>query len=218
MRKSTGMRRCLAAAITVTLGVCALPVHGVVLDRIAATVGDEAITTSQIEQYETLRLILREPGEDELDYERRILTTIVERILQYRDVRRFGLTEVTTEQVDEALGELIERFSSREQFESALETSGMSLEELRMVLLRELEVDSFIQLRFSPMVFVSLEEIETYYRDVWVEERLRTERALQPLAAVRDEIRAILKASRLEDEIERWTEELRDRVNIDIFI
>lgn len=212
------MRADLRVGAVIVAVASTVPGFAVILDRIAATVDGVAITASEIEQYETMRLVPRLEDEDEVEYERRVLNFMINQLIRYRDVQRFGLAEVTEEQVDEAVESLVSRFASRDAFERAMSTSEMTMERLRLVLRRRLEIETFIQLRFSPMVFVSLEEIEGYYRDVWIEQRLAADEPIRPLADVRDQIRAILKLERLEEEVARWSEDLRDRANIDIFI
>ena len=41
--------------------------------------------------------------------------------------------------------------------------------------------------------------------------------AIPPLAEVREEIRTLLRSSRLEEEIEKWTAQLRARANVDVY-
>ena len=41
--------------------------------------------------------------------------------------------------------------------------------------------------------------------------------AIPPLNDVREEIRALLKSSRLQQEIDKWTTQLRARANVDVY-
>ena len=198
--------------------VFALPASAEIIDRIAAIVDDEAITTSEIDQLAMVRFFERGAGEDEEEYRRRILANAIAQMLRYRDVLRFGAIEVTSAEVDARIEQIRRRFSSDEAFLDALTTAEMSIEQLEAIAKRQIQVEAYINERFSPMIFVSLEEIERYYRDVWVEDRMARGLELLPLGSVREEIRGQLKSEQLEQEIERWTSELRERANVDIYL
>src|SRR6266851_5209600 len=74
-----------------------------------------------------------------------------------------------------------------------------------------------IQERFAPMIFVSTDEIENYYRTTWSQQRRARGLPIPPLSEVQDEIRTLLKSTRLQQEVERWTTQLRARANVDIY-
>jgi peptidyl-prolyl cis-trans isomerase SurA len=196
----------------------ALPVEGEIIDRIAAVVEDEAVTTSEISQFRILRIFQQQPGESDDAYTRRILESMIAQMLRYRDVVRLGGAEVSAAEVEARIRNIVERFPSEEAFRAALETAEVTMERLQAIVRRQIQVEAFIEERFSPRIFVSLEEIERYYRDVWVEERLARDLPLLSLSAVREEIRARLKREQMEDEINRWTQELRERANVDIYL
>lgn len=189
-----------------------------IIDRIAAIVDEKAITTSEIDQLAMVRFYERLDDESDFDYRRRILSNMIAQTLRYRDVSRFGAIEVSKEEIDERISRVVERFDSREAFEEALDRAELSMEHLRSIAKREIEVEAYIAERFSPMIFVPLEEIEQYYRDVWVEERLEKGLELLPISAVREEIRARLKSEQLDQEIGRWTQELRERASVDVYL
>jgi len=90
-------------------------------------------------------------------------------------------------------------------------------DELRALVKRQLQVEAYVQERFAPLVFISNEEIQAYYRGTWSEQRRKRGLAMPPLAEVREEIRALLRASRLDEEIEKWTTQLRERANVDVY-
>ena len=66
-------------------------------------------------------------------------------------------------------------------------------------------------------MLVTAEEIENYYRGPWTEQRRERGLAVPPLADVRDEVRDAVRSSRLSDEINRWTTQLRTRASVDVF-
>ncbi|HVT45290.1 MAG TPA: hypothetical protein VMT00_12975 [Thermoanaerobaculia bacterium] len=208
------MRRLL---LTLML-VGALPAEGAVIDHIAATIDRDVITLTEVEQVVAARIIQRSAGETEEAYRRRALDTLIAQALRYRDVIRFGAEDVTRDSVEARLLEIQARFASPEAFLEVLERIELPLENLRSLITRQLQVNAYIEERFSPLVFVSIEEIETYYSTTWLPQRLSRGLPRVPLGEVREEIRALLKAERLDAEIARWTAQLRARANVDIYV
>lgn len=196
----------------------AFPASGEVIDRIAAIVDEEAITTSEIDQLALVRFFERRADETTEEFRRRILSNVIAQMLRHRDVLRFGAIDVSSEEVEAGVDRIRARFGSDEEFEAALATAEVSIAQLRALVKRQIQVEAYVNERFSPMIFVSLEEIERYYRDVWVDQRIEQGRPLLPLSAVREEIRNQLKSAQLEQEIERWTTELRERASVDVYL
>jgi hypothetical protein len=64
-------------------------------------------------------------------------------------------------------------------------------------------------------VFVGLDDINAYYEDVLAVEMAARGEPLPPIQEVREEIRIVLRQQRLNDEIDRWTEELRQKADIE---
>jgi hypothetical protein len=207
------MKRFLVAAAL----LAAAPAGAVIIDRIAAVVEQEVIPLSEIHQLVTLRFIPRNSGESEDQHRRRVLETMIAQALRYRDTQRFGAQNVPNDAVESRLLEIQKRFPSTQAFEEALRDSELTLEELKSLITRQLQVEAYVEERFSPLIFVSLDQIEEYYTSVWAPQRRARGLDVPPLSEVREEIRRLLKAERLEEEIKKWTEQLRSRVNVDIY-
>jgi hypothetical protein len=72
----------------------------------------------------------------------------------------------------------------------------------------------YVEERLGARVFVGLEEIQRYYNEVLVPALEENGQPIPPQQEVREEIRAVLREMRLNEEIERWTEELRQEADI----
>lgn len=202
-----------AAALVLVL---ALPVAAVTVDRIAAVVDGQVLTVSEITQMVELRFFAR-LGNTEEEYRREVLDALIAQALRYRDVERFGAQDIPADTIDARLLEIQRRFPPEAEFTAALTRSELTLDELRALIKRQLQVEAYIQERFAPLVFVTNEEIEDYYRDTWRQQRRDRGLAVPPLNDVREEVRAALRLSRLEVEINRWTSQLRARANVDVY-
>lgn len=195
----------------------ALPASAVTVDRIAAVVDQEVVTVSEVSQIAEMRFFPRIAGQGEDEYRRAVLDALIAQALRLRDVERFGAADITVDQIEARLQEIQRRFASPAEFEAALARAELTLDELRALVRRQLQVDAYIQERFAPLVFVTNEDIEKYFSGPWAEQR--RQRGLPPssLTEAREEIRSLLRGTRLTEEIERWTSRLRLRANVDVY-
>ena len=188
-----------------------------VVDRIAAVVDRQVITVSEINQMLLVRFFARQASTSEDDYRRDALESLIAQALRFRDVERFGAEDVPKDSIEARVQEITKRFASPAAFDDAVRQAELSQDELRALVKRQLQVEQYIQERFAPLIFVSNDEIETYYRGPWSQQRRERGMAIPPLNDVREEIRALLKSSRLQQEIDKWTTQLRARANVDVY-
>ncbi|MBI2213350.1 MAG: hypothetical protein HYU52_06860 [Acidobacteria bacterium] len=191
--------------------------HAEIIDRIAAVVDGAVITTSDVERLIRADLVRRLENESDADYRRRVLGTAINFILQRRDAERFGLRDVLDEDVDLRVERLARADGSKERMFERLAAVGIDEAELRRIIEQRIQVETYIEERFAPLIFVSLDEIERYYQGAWSQERRDRGEPVPPLADVREQLRESLRAERLGQEVGRWTEQLRNRANVDIY-
>jgi hypothetical protein len=205
------MRRLLLLSI-----LLALPAAAVTVDRIAAVVDRQVLTVSEVTQMVELRFFPR-LSESEDDHRRDVLDALIAQALRHRDAERFGAPDIAADAIEARLVEIQRRFASPEEFQTALAHTELSLDEVRALIKRQLQVEAYIQERFAPLVFIANEDVEEYYRGPWTAQRRARGLAVPPLAQAGDEVRAAVRASRLQTEIDRWTAQLRARASVDVY-
>jgi hypothetical protein len=193
-----------------------LPASAVTVDRIAAVIDRQVVTVSEISQMVEVRFFPRLAASEE-DYRREVLDALIAQALRFRDVERFGAQDITADTIEARVMEIRGRFPSEAEFNAALARTELTLDEVRALARRQLQVEAYIQERFAPLVFVTNEEIAEYHSGPWT--RARRERGLPvlPLSEVREEVRTAVRSSRLQTEIEKWTTQLRARANVDVY-
>jgi peptidyl-prolyl cis-trans isomerase SurA len=198
------------------MAIAALAARAETVDRIAAVIDEQVLTVSEVGQLVELRFFERDAESDD-EYRRDILEALIAQTLRLRDVERFGAPDVPADTIEARLVEIQRRFPSPADFEAALVRAELTLDEVRALIRRQLQVEIYIRERFAPLVFVSNEEIDAYYRGPWSQQRRQRGLAVVPLDQVREEVRESLRAARLEEEVARWTDRLRLRADVDIF-
>lgn len=194
----------------------ALPAAAVTVDRIAAVIDNQVLTVSEVGQMVEIRFFPR-TAETEDDHRRAVLDALIAQALRYRDVERFGAQEIPRDTIEARVVEMQSRFASPAEFETALTRAELTLDEVRALTKRQLQVEAYIQERFAPMIFLTNDDIAAYYQGPWREQRRARGLSVPPLSEVREEVRAAVRSSRLQEEIEKWTSQLRARANVDIY-
>lgn len=187
------------------------------VDRVVAVVDEDPILDSDIERSLHLRLLVPLAGETVAEQRRRALDLLVEERLRLHEIDRFGFEGVPLATLDSQVEQVRSRFPSEEEYRAELARLGLDETSLRQLLARQLSVLEYVEERLGPRVFVSVDDIARYYNDELVPELTKngTKAAdLPTLDAVREEIRAVLRERRLNDEIDRWTAGLRSKADV----
>jgi hypothetical protein len=123
---------------------------------------------------------------------------------------------VSREEMDKELARLKSELGSG-VFEEKCQALGLKEENLLPYLQNKLLFERIVGSRFNQKFYISLKEIEEYYQKVYVPEE--NARGVKPaeLVNVLDEIEARLEQQRREQQINEWTRELRQRVDITIY-
>jgi peptidyl-prolyl cis-trans isomerase SurA len=178
------------------------------VDRIVAIIDREVVTLSEAEQASE---IARARGGTSVR-----LVDIVERLIESRlverEVERFTGEPAPSDLVQRAFEEVRAGSPSDAAFREMLARSGLTEEELRTSLRRQVAVTRYLERRFRPLTFVTDEQIEAYYRDELAPSISGA--PLPELADVSDSIRRILEERSFNVRVEAWIAALKDRANI----
>jgi len=186
-------------------------------DRVLAVVDEDPVLASDVNRVIKLGLLQPTPGETSQHFHRRVLDALIEERLRFHEIDRFGFEQVPVSEIDRKVEEIRKRFPNETAFQKALAEVGLDTKKLRQLVARQLLVLTYVDERLGPRVFVSLEEINRYYRDVLTPEMQRHGQPAPPVEDVREDIREVLKQQKLTQEIEKWTQELHDRADIAIY-
>jgi hypothetical protein len=195
-----------------------------IVDKLVATITDgtsiEVITLSEIKWQLALQPgILLDPMRKE-DIERARDLMIDQRIFAL-EAKRFPRPNPDDSVIKGEVERIVKYFPSLADFEQRLRSVGFSSvkdENFEKLIAQRVAIDKYVEFRFSSFVVVTPEEINRYYRDVYIP----TFRRRQPGVVVpsldekRSEIRALLVEERVADRISEFLEDAKRRVEIDL--
>jgi hypothetical protein len=188
------------------------------VDRVLAVVDEDPILASDVERAIALGLVDRAAGESDDELRRRALDGLIEQRLRLHEIARFGLEEASFAEVDRQFEALRAGFADESAWRAELDRLGLDEAGVRQLLARQLSILAYVEERLGPRIFVGVEEIRRHYDEELVPALAAEGLAPPPIEEVRESIRAVLRARRLNEEIERWTADLRAAADVvDLF-
>jgi hypothetical protein len=185
------------------------------VDRVVAVVDDDPILASDVERIRRLGLAgERLAGESDEAFGRRVLDQLIDQRLRFHEVDRFGGGQVSVGEVEARAEEIRSRFATEAAFRERLAEVDLTEVGLAQIIARQLAVLQYVEERLGARVFVSLEDIRSHYDSELIPALAAEGRPAPRIEAVREDIRAVLRERRLNEEIERWTEELRREADV----
>jgi hypothetical protein len=206
----------LLAATSLSAARQAVAPQREVLDRILASIGDEAITRSDVEREYGIELLLegQAPGEipDSATLRQTCERLVNQRLLALESSTSVAVPESLKAAALQDLEGVRKRFPNSDAYQSALETLGTNEQELLGRLIEQRQILQTIDQRLRPTATAEAAEIETYYRETFVPEYLRGNRGpAPPLAEVENQIRELVVQKKIDQLLAQWLEELKTR-------
>lgn len=211
----------MKAALTIAallLSALRLAVAGPVVDRIAATVNDTAIPESEVRRAMAVSAMRPEPGEETGVFRARVLEALIDEKLEYEDALRFGPPVPGAADVETAMKRLRDRIAKEGKDPDAeFATAGLTAEEVRASVERQLVVQRYLVERFRPIAFADEERAREEYDKRYTPERRAAGLPVPPFEEVSEEMRSRSQQRVFAEEVEKWRKELREKARVAIY-
>jgi peptidyl-prolyl cis-trans isomerase SurA len=188
-----------------------------IVDRIAVIVGNQVIKTSDIDRDVRLTAFLnREKPNFSPDAKRKSAERLIDQTIIRQQIATGGYRRPSDTEADALLKQLRQdRFGgSEQQLRAALNSYGITEDQLRAHLLWQLTVIRFIDQRFRPGVLVTDEEVRAYY-DQHLAELKREYPQNNSFEELAPKIRASLEGERINQSFAQWLDQARKRARIE---
>ncbi|HEX7252354.1 MAG TPA: hypothetical protein VF376_05685 [Thermoanaerobaculia bacterium] len=200
-----------------SLFLAAATAPGAVLDFVAASVNDIAITESEVRKAMAVSPLRPEAGESPDAYRKRILDALIDEKLQYEDAVRFGTSPPDAADVEEAMRKIRARLSAEgKNPDTEFAAAGMTVDEVRASVERQLIIQRYLLDRIRPIAAAddrTREEYDTYY----VPEQRARNAPVPPFDDVVEEMRKRSQQRAFDEEVEKWSKELREKARVVVY-
>ncbi len=189
-------------------------IEDVVVDRLAAVVNGDPITESDL--LWLLALDAEVPIERITNEQKHTrLEQAIDQQLLYQEAQKLPSLEVGQDEIAKFIAELTTQFSSESAFRRRRNVVGLDDATLREIARRQLVILNFIEFRFRSFVFVTSEEIQSYYQSRIVQP---TQESGETPPALDDKLRNTIERTIIEDKVDAeltvWFDEARRRSEI----
>jgi parvulin-like peptidyl-prolyl isomerase len=196
----------------------ALALTADIVDRIAATVNDDAIPESEVRRAMVVSALQPEPGESREAFRSRILDALIDQHLEYEDAQRFGSAPPDAAEIEAAMRRLDSRLRAEGKDPAAEFTrAGLTREEVRASLERQLLIQRYLKERFYPVALADEERAREEYEKFYVPERRAAGLPVPPVESVLEEVRKRAQDRSFADETEKWRRDLRRKARVGIY-
>lgn len=151
------------------------------------------------------------------------LQTLINQRLFALEAQRLPKNAPTEREIADKINETLLYFASPGVFEDRLKQVGFTSvkdENFQRLMAQRLAIDKYVAFRFESFVVVTLDEERRYYRETFVPDfRRRSPGLLVPaFEEKKSEIRELLIRQKVATSIERFLDEAKQRVEIEILI
>ena len=217
------MKRLLLATLIVALASPAraqTPAAGggEVVDRMVAIVNEsELITYTDLLWQLALQpnVPIDSPRREDLA---RALELLIDQRLVVQEAEKLPHVHATEEEMRKAEAELVNRFPSQAEFQRRLERVGMTAAQLREIIHERIDMEKYLDFRFRSFTVVTPQEVEAYYKEVYVPRHRRTRPGVvvPELKGVYNEIQSELVERKIESDTDDFLEEARAAAQITV--
>jgi hypothetical protein len=194
-----------------------LPAHAEIIDRIAVSVGNQAITTSDIDREIRIAAFLNRTAPDLSPTNRRdTADRLVEQRLILRELEHSRYPSPAASEIDPILDKFKQdNFASGQDYRQALDSSGITEQNVRDELLWQRRLLLFIDVRFRPAVQVRDQDIQDYFTNV-IEPMAHLAHPGQPLSLddYRDQIEEKLTGQEVDRQMTTWLNNAKTRTEV----
>jgi hypothetical protein len=192
------------------------------VDQILTLVNDDLIT--RIDLLWSIAMDAQAPspiGPVGSDLLSRKLDVMIDERLIAQEATRVPTAEITEDEIAKKRTELIKSFPSEAQFRERVGSVGLTPQKIDELLRQRILIDRFVEFRFRSFVLITDQDIQRYFDEV-LAPGIRNSGLVPPSLdevqkdgkTVREGIRAILKQRKINDEVERWLSQARQRADI----
>lgn len=186
-----------------------------VVDQILALVNEDVITRTDLLWSIALDPKAPSPaGPVSSDLLKQKLEVMMDQRLVSQEAARVPSTELNQEEVDKKRTEIIRSFKSEAEFRQRVESVGLTPERINDLVRERISIDRFVDFRFRSFVLVTEPEIKAYYDETLAPRIRAAGQVPPPLEKVSEEISAILKQEKINTEIDRWLNTVRQRADV----
>lgn len=180
------------------------------IDGIAARIGNDVVTESEVRQLEDYQRLI--------DGQAQSRSAVIQELVDQWIVRAEAVTtnfpHPTQEDVAQEFQALVKQFTSLDNLQKRMSEIGLTSDGLRQLLERQLYYTRFLNYKFHAAAEVTSAQIESYYQKDFKSELAKRGLAVPPLDKVEAQIRELLTQEVINEKAAQWLAEAKAKLKI----
>jgi parvulin-like peptidyl-prolyl isomerase len=185
---------------------------GRVVDHIVARIEGDIILESQLRELAAFQQLI----EGRAESDDKLLAELIEQWIVQTEADAAHFPDPAKSEVDREMGRLTTQFGTSESYSARLKELGLSSEEVRELLRRQIYIERYLDYKFRPSVQIEPAAIDAYYHKELVPEMEKTNQPLPSPADVEEQIREVLVQRGISDLTAKWLDETKSRLKIEL--
>ena len=183
-----------------------------VVDRIVARIEDDIILQSQVRELGAYQQLI--DGQAESDD--KLLKELIEQWVVATEADASHFPQPAQFEVDREMARLVSQFPNIETYQARLRELGLSDNQVRQLLIRQIYDERYVDYKFRPSVQVQTADIETYYKQEFLPELTKKNQPAPAMSSVEEEIRELLVQRGISSLTSKWLDDTKSRLKIEI--
>jgi len=184
--------------------------HSAQIDGIAARIGNDVLTDSEVRELEDYQKLIEGKAQERA----KIVGELVDQWVVETDALASKFPHPTAADVTLEFQTLLKQFPSREQFQARLAQIGLTQDQVRQVIERQLYYIRFLDYKFHATTQVTTAQIESYYQQDIAPQFQKRGVSVPPIGQVEAQIRQLLTQEEINEKAAQWLEEAKARLRI----
>ena len=187
--------------------LAALPIDGV-----AARIEDDVILESEVRELAAFQVL----SDGQAKPRNELLRELADQWIVRGEANTAKFPFPSADEVENAYRQFVKQFPSLEEFQKRLAAVDLTEAAAKRILAQQLYLAHFLDYRFRAAAQIDDKEVETYYNEEFAPQLKARNETVPPLDDVEDTIREVLVQRAINDRAEKWLEDTRQRLRIDI--
>jgi hypothetical protein len=189
----------------------AAPPGGRVVDRIVARIEGDIILMSQVRELGAFQQLI----EGQAESDDRLLAELIEQWIVQTEADQSHFPQPAQSEVDRELARLVAQFASPEAYAAKLRELGLSANQVRQLLERQIYIERYIDYKFRPSVQIKSEDVQNYYQTELLPELAKKNEPAPRRADVEGQILELLTQRAISELAEKWLNDTKSRLKIE---
>jgi hypothetical protein len=182
------------------------------IDSVAARIGDDIITESEVRELAAFQRLVDGHAKSRPE----LIEELADQWITSGEAHVANYPEPAEDDVNRLFDQLRGKFSSPDEFNKRVAAVGLTEDDVRRLLAKQLYLSRFLDYRFRAAAQVDQKQIEAYYNQELVPKLQSQGQPIPPLEDVQDTIQEVLVQRMITDRATAWLDETRARLKIEV--